>query len=136
MKKGHKRKFGLVIEKARLVIEKARKEMKEQERDRKRDRTLAEKIANVESERKLAAVRRVKDAEDQEHAHSKKFMQPDSVDKTSTKDNLQHDTTATSKSEGTALPKWLNYAAFISHKKVSDVYMGAWTLTFILLDAF
>ena len=104
-------------------------EMKEHQedrkRDRKRDRALAEKIANVESERKLAAVRRVKDAEDQEHAHSKKDMQPDSVDKTSTKDNLQHDTTATSKSEGTALPKWLNYAAFISHKKVSDVYMGA-----------
>ena len=115
MKKGHKRKF-------ELVIEKARKELKVRERDRKRDMTLAEKIADVESERKLAAVRRVKDAEDQEHAHSKKDMQPDSVDKTSTKDNLQHET---SKSEGTALPKWLNYAAFISHKKVSDVYMGA-----------
>jgi hypothetical protein len=37
---------------------------------------LAEKLANVEAERKLAAARRVKDAEEQEHAYSKKGIQP------------------------------------------------------------
>ena len=69
MLKGHARKFGVVIEKARQELEK-------RDRDMARDMALAEKLANVEAERKLAAARRVKDAEEQEHAHSKKAMQP------------------------------------------------------------
>lgn len=120
MRPGHKKKLPVAIQSAREELEelkakrkklkqeqekeqeeKAKKQEREKE-EQEKEQELAQQLANISRERKLAKARQLKvadskDPEDQTAENSK---------------------TDTARTESTKLPAWKEFSAFISHKKM------------------
>ena len=115
MKLGHKLKFAVILQEARVEIkrEKAKRERQEEEREREEEeqKELEHELSKIERKRILrdAEARSTRDADNNEHADAKPKA-------TETTENNK--ATDPAQYQATPLPAWKEFSAFISHKKM------------------